>query len=541
MPQFPDLQQGLRVRCLRDATNVQGGTRVAGRGWWGAVDGLVKAGQAEAIAKGLARDATQAPGEPVQPWVACLVFDTGSVVLAASTTQRAGWFWAVDETPSGVQLTASTDPATVVTERPASTRLDRRWLLEYLDPGTSTARSWLTPFIGVRRTPAGHTMVWCPAASLGSARPLVQPWPLPWPLPLQRVAWDHARDAIAEYRARLDLVVAQMLQDSDPIVAELSGGLDSTTVVATCATSEARAGRTITALTSVPLPGAAMDVGRWVPNELEYAQALARHHKGAIDVVPVSNVHRRQPLEAAADASLRSWLPCFSPANQVWMDQIRNVTRDLAVNRLIVGSHGNWSFSRNGAPASWHRRLAHIRRRQIGYLSAEPRRPYLLGLTGHSNPHNAVFHPAAQEGVWRLDPFASRPIIDVAAQLTSREWGMEPWPRGFARTVAHDRVPDVIRLRRARGAQAPDVWTWIQDQEERYRHEVRLFSETELLDGAVNLTHLRATVFGWPWGEPNGPSLQSMARVHRVLALGGYVRMMERRLEELAVAKQRGR
>ena len=128
--------------------------------------------------------------------------------------------------------------------------------------------------------------------------------------------------------------------------------------------------------------------------------------------------------------------------------------------------------------------------------------------------------------------------MDIAARVNRNEWGMEPWPRGFARRVAQGRVPDVIRLRRARGAQAPDVWTWIKDQEERYRHEVGLLGETDLLDGAVNVTDLRSTVFGWPWGDPDGPSLQSMAWVHRVLALGGYVRMMERRLDEVAAAKR---
>jgi hypothetical protein len=103
--------------------------------------------------------------------------------------------------------------------------------------------------------------------------------------------------------------------------------------------------------------------------------------------------------------------------------------------------------------------------------------------------------------------------------------------------VAAASIPDEIRLRRARGAQAPDAWAWIKDERERYTAELDEFESTPVIGELVDIDHLRASVLGWHWGSDFAPLMVDLLAVHRVLALARFVRFTTRRLVELPASE----
>ena len=121
----------------------------------------------------------------------------------------------------GQSLLLASDPEQVIASGMVSTAPDEEMVIDYLlrNP-RSTSKSF---FRDIRGVPPGHFMRWTGGS--------VQTWPY-------RVAIAEfsapTRDAYwSEYRYRFDTAVAKRMRSGYPVIAELSGGMDSSSIVCT--------------------------------------------------------------------------------------------------------------------------------------------------------------------------------------------------------------------------------------------------------------------------------------------------------------------
>ncbi len=469
---------------------------------------------------------------------------------------HAGLFWSLDDAHGQRVLCLGSDPGAVIVARPVATQLDNDYLRVLLGGSPADER---TPYLGVHRVPpGGRTIVG--REIVGPERRVQEAWREP------HLSGDQAVEAFREAFGR---TVHRLAASAGPVSASLSGGLDSSYLVARLA--EIDAGDPVVGFVSSPLATIAGNPSMHaIVDDLPDARTLASRYAGRVEVRAVRNGDRVQPLDAAAHSARSSWWPALIVDNQVWIRDIGEHAIARGSRFLFAGFHGNWSFSpyfpRANAPASpvW-RRMA----RRTGAGRFRPRRQgttqpsargtavdavRLVGLgeapkgppqtsqaAGFSArlfhtglPPAAVLSPAAFDNrLMIVDPYTAPDVLDVAAAITPETWGCEPWPRGFARRVMEGAVPDQIRLRVGRGAQAPDSWLWINDQRDRYLDEAAQVATTPVIGDHVDVAHLRRRIEGWAWGEPVGPPKPELGRVQAVLSLANFVRFTTKRLAEL--------
>ena len=106
--------------------------------------------------------------------------------------------------------------------------------------------------------------------------------------------------------------------------------------------------------------------------------------------------------------------------------------------------------------------------------------------------------PAASPVVM-VDPFDTSSLLDVAAAISPAQWQRGLWPRGLARSLGKDRVPDEMRLRRRRGGQAWDTWFVIRDRRERHLDALAAIASTPVLADLVDVDQVMRSVEKWEW------------------------------------------
>lgn len=450
--------------------------------------------------------------------------------------------------------------------------LDPGVVESFIKAGPSATK---TPFVGIHRLPPGRTATW----SNRHAEPIITTWcgPDSWAQP--DVSGD---DVVERYLDNFDGVIDGCVVAGEGLHAAMSGGLDSTFVVAALA-RHASPERPVHAYCHVPHPDARLSAqGNWDPDDLAIAQAMERRYSGVVEVIPIANLDRVQPLDAAAAISHDTLVPCLNPANAIWMDEMRRRAYEHGASYLFEGENGNAAFSYepdfalghhlirrefDDARAVWrtHRATGLSRYRTARRFVARPlvyttalrlRPPGSLsdgiGLSSKRNrpiPMNNDRYRAwlSREGGWPmwmqdqpnragfLDPFTASSVLDLAAAMTPREWMRYGANRGYARRLGVGRVPDEIRLRTRRGGQSWDHWFVVSGQRDRYLDEAGALATTPLLAellGPELIGEIRAEVERWPWGDPgHGPS--SLIPIERLFALASYVRSTPQRLADL--------
>jgi hypothetical protein len=520
------------------------------------------------------RLSTALPELPETQWALVSRCPDGHIRATASTLLQSGLFWSVEPTPAGMRLLVATSPGALIRTRSAATELDADYLKRFTLLDVPPDR---TPYLGVGRVPPGVVAAW--NHPLGSPR--LDTWSGPglWPTEPQL----EGQQALAKYVASFDAAVSQLVGSSAPIAAFLSGGLDSSFVVASAARVAASPQRPVHAFVHAPHPDAQLKPqGKWDPDESYSAAALERAYPGRVVVHRVVNDGLVAPLDAALEAAQRSWIPTFNPGNQVWISRIQELAAELGSAAVLAGDNGNAAFSheptyavayylrrrdmkalrslfpRDTADGITRSRAALSRflgpsraklvsllrpdSRQAEYLriigipSTGPvrgqfgREQYLEWLAGLSGSHAASLCPV--DGVVpALDPFTAASVMAVAASLSPREWCTGPYPRGFARRAGAGRVPDEIRLRTRRGGQAMDSWFAIRNLQDRYFDEVHLLDATPVIDQWVDARAVWQTVSAWPWGETQGPPQLQLIAVDRLLSLAAFIRMTKDRLQ----------
>ena len=552
-----------------------GGNDASVAHFWGIATGALSSGDHQAVVEAL-RAHNDPATAPDLPWAALVVRPDGTVAASASTGFIGGLFWAWESSRRDRLLVAAA-PGSIVRARTEPTHLSsafvRAYVLLFPAPPATT-----TPYLEVNRIRPGTTAVW----TAGHAEPRTIEWcgPSAWPTPHVEGPGTQER-----YLATFDATVDALVAEGEPLVATLSGGLDSSFTVASLV-RHATPHSPVHAMCHSPHSAAKLQpIGNWDADDFTVAQAMERMYPGRVVVKRVVRPDDVFPLDVAESGAAAGWLPVFNAANQQWVSQISQYAASLGATRLFGGGAGNSSFSYGHDYAVRHY-LRHaslpglwglvdpdgpsrlptrqaVRSRLVDPVLAygrvwfpkrgqnEPNYRELLGL-GHEPPQRPRPMSRATYLTWLAqdsvlgealafplfpaalaDPYLSRAILDLAATMTPREWSRGPQPRGYARLLGEGRVPDEIRLRTRRGGQSWDHWYLIRNHRDRYYDEVASLPNTPILGGWVDHDVLRRTLDEWPWGEVQGPSQLSVIAMDRILSLATFVRLTTTRLNGL--------
>ena len=513
---------------------------------------------------------------PEGPWAAVVLRPNGELAATSSAALPGGLCWTLDITERGErELIIGHDVGAVVRARSTRTELDGEWLRARLSGFLRSEAT--TPYRGVHHVPFGVTAVW----RAGQTQPRIKRWFGPEAMPEPTV---RGPKAASTYLAAFDELIDGLVDPARPIAATLSGGLDSSFVVASLARL-ATPDNPVHCYTHSPHPAAGLEpAGNWDPDDYEYASAMQRAYPDTVVVHRVVNEELRDPLDFVVEASLAAWLPNFN-INGMWMQAMANDAAGRGASILFHGVNGNAAFSydhsyaagyylRRGELRSATQLLApdaragrtftenaksltvpvvsEIRRRRgqgsmgsyleavgLGWLATDApatfssvapggRRGYLEWLT------RAVSRPIGESPLaWAttpVDPFATRRISELAASIEPIEWRTGPLPRAFARRLGAGRVPDEIRLRTRRGSQSADLWFATRGNRQRYLDEIDSLPATPHLGGWVDHEALHRSLAEWPWGGLVGPSGWAVSGLHHVLGLAAFIRTSEERL-----------
>jgi hypothetical protein len=522
----------------------------------GVAVGLVTDRESEEIVATLR--AGDVPGGPDAPWLAVVIRGDGSVAAAAAMMLGSGFFWAYD---GHGRLVIAGDPrgaARAAGNARISADSVRKWLCGDIDQAD-------TLYEGVRRVPPGVTAVWRADHSRSGAAPALRPWcgPDVWGPPT--LSGPRAADIYLQAFRAVTADLSRRGGVAGTTVAAVSGGLDSSFLAACLA--GASGGRLLAGvhtphpMATLPrLPGMILD-------ESPLVAQLAARYPQRIEVVGLANLEGQTALQAAAATAARTGMPAFNPANEIWLTKLRAITRELGAPGLFVGANGNLAFSGDHPYAfSYHlakgqllaaatvrpllgdplrQRLRRLTSHPTGTLLAHRRavaptsRPSILpgvpgqvlrsargsregfleALGGPGGARAAATHPG--DGIYLLDPYRSRTILDLAAAITPATWQQGPLPRGFAREIMCGLVPDAIRCNTAFGVQSGDTWHPISHLKDEYLDRITAVADVPGLE-QVNTTRLLDHVQTWPWGQADGPHPTQLFSLDRLLALAEF-------------------
>lgn len=366
-----------------------------------------------------------------------------------------------------------------------------------------------SPLAGVQRIPYGHV------ATITEDDVALRRW-------FQPSFSDSNANSVTRMREAVALAVADSLPDG-PIAVAMSGGLDSTTV----ATSAATSGRPVVGLCHVPVagtptPSGGRDLGDW-----DRAVATADHVPGlcAEPVINDAGVTMLDVLPAAFEETLS---PVFNPASLVWFRLISERARALGASALLVGQQGNLTFS--GPPTAllhpgrrWRRGKPVDRWTPAGIRSYTPSRgtretlkPAMdrLMVSGPPLPFSL---PAYTPGLRMLDPLSDPRVATVALQTPRDQWTAGGLTRSLARRATIGLLPDSVRLHRGRGAQSADTAIHRRAQQAEFRLAVQTVAESSLATSVVDTADLSRSLTA----KPEAANWDS--RFGRVLGLGLYL------------------
>jgi len=156
-------------------------------------------------------------------------------------------------------------------------------------------------------------------------------------------------ECVEAARELLGRCVAARLRVVGPLVAEVTGGLDSSAVAATAA--RLCAPQTLKTVTAVPEPGAPLQQFRSAYcDERPYVEAIARMHPNMEPAFLWSGDVAGEELDASR-VFLMTALPLAMPINTGWMSSARAHARSLGARAVLTGTAGNLTLSWNGRRA----------------------------------------------------------------------------------------------------------------------------------------------------------------------------------------------
>ena len=421
-------------------------------------------------------------------------------------------------------------------------------------------------FQGIASVPTGHL---CVVTRDGVAcRPHWQP--SPEPLILKRPCDYH--DAVRE---AMDRAVSVRLRGAERgVAAQLSGGLDSSTITATAARLLAPSGATLTAFSAVPRDGFAerLPFGRFA-DEGGHAAAVAALSPN-IDHVLIRSGDR-SPLASLDRSPVLFEQPLLNPCNGAWADAIADEAMRCGLGVLLTGQVGNFTFSYPGferlAQLLGRGRLARLAReagqlRQSGFrlrstmahaigpFLPRPLRSLAERLRGRGiapfersmiAPSAAVAalvadlpaEPSADAFANRLrtlapmdfgslnkgrlagwgidtrDPTADRRLVELCLRIPMDQYLRGGRIRALARDAFADRLPPVILAETRKGLQAADGFEGFTRARHEAAEQVESLARIDAARDLLDIERMRRLVAAWPQGDWTSPLIQARYRL----------------------------
>ncbi len=418
-----------------------------------------------------------------------------------------------------------------------------------------------TCFEGIERLPPSHWVKISPSGMETRAY-----W---YPLQSRPIRYARDSDYIEDLRERFDRATGVLLADSGGVGCELSGGLDSTSVMATAATLLAREGRRLTAFTAVPMPGFNGNAlpGRFA-DEGPTAMASAAQHANVTHVLV--DAANRDLLETSDRLARLTGQPATSPVNELWLTAILDGMQARGLDVLLVGYAGNYTISFGGLIGlnNLFRRLRWIelfrRTRELrarGYTSwrgaagwatggvvpawlraryhpdlrhfrmdASPVRPERIAeqrlreraldsifgeessLAEMRRRLYEVFDvgvpngsAAAGWGIAQRDPTQARSILEFCYGIPIEQFLAGGQTRSLVRRAMEGRLPEAVLRQTMRGMQSADWYLVVGAQRERLAAELRRVGHSPQVQNLLDMPRLQRLIETWPTSGYNDP------------------------------------
>jgi asparagine synthase (glutamine-hydrolysing) len=493
----------------------------------------------------------------------CMAHLSGDYAFAAYSSATPRVFAAVDHIAHYRLYYAAHGSRIVLCTQLASLRKHERDPLDVdtVALGLSAEARYLpgaTPFHNIRQLLGGECLSW----NTGALN--TRGWWHPETRPLTR--FQDSSEYVEATRDIFERAVCSCLRSTNPVSATLSGGLDSGLVTATAAHLLRRSGHSVTAYTSAPpLGNRVFERPRWDADDAPFAAQTATFHSN------ISHVILRSDGRVALDLLSQIHRCCATPvrngANHVWLDSI---ARTAGPGVILTGARGNFSLSYAGAGGfaellrrwRWkaalhcatdardaegkplwktfasgilprgvfeflrsrlydekvealsltthafrqrHRDALHPRHSSPGTRDAFLRRAMLANITWAADP-------LPLWGVEWRDPTADRRLLELLLSFPLAAFAHDGRPRGLARSVARDLLPDAIRLRRTQGQQSSDYATAMAQNLPRYRAAQERMEASDGCRRVFDLSALQSALGRIAAGELSGAITGSIDR-----------------------------
>ena len=373
------------------------------------------------------------------------------------------------------------------------------------------------------------------------------------------------------FRERFDEAVRSRLRTTGEVGAQLSGGLDSSSVAATAALLLRDEGRGLAAYTAVPRPGFDRIGATHFDNEGPAAAEVAARYP-----------NMRHLLVESSQTSFLDILdlnnslydhPCYGPNNEVWSNAIMTRAREDGVTVLLNGGCGNCTFSYYGMPAlsAWLRSgqwltLARVAMQIRAARSASvksilrhalwPSLPFWL--RSATDPHMRAFsldycalHPdimqrldlkrqafhdlntaspdgrtllnallkygdvsdisIAPQGGWQLDyrdPTFDKRVVEFCLTVPLEQFVRDGKLRSLARRAMAGRLPATTLDRPQRGRQSADWHASMSAVRGRMLSEMNHLESSPLASRMLDLARMRRLIEDWPTGGFDQPQVE---------------------------------
>lgn len=379
------------------------------------------------------------------------------------------------------------------------------------------------------------------------------------------------QDYLEDFRERFDEAVRSRLRTTGKIGAELSGGLDSSSVAATAASMLQESGRELTAYTAVPRVGFEWETATHFGNEGPAAAELARMYPN------IRHICVRSSETSFLDVIDRKHLlydnPCRSPLNEVWLEAISERARADGVKVILTGQSGNFTFSYEGLPALstwlssghwltlartayelrksgsaslklmlrhaagpllpfWLRRIAdpHIRGFSLDSCALHPAAIARLDLKRRALREGAMSSPdgryllhlmlvygdisgtvMASQGGWQFDtrdPTFDQRVVEFCLTVPLEQFLRGGQMRSLARRAMVGRLPEATLKQRRRGRQSADWFLSMTAVRPRLLGEIESLKSSPMASRLLDLAWLRRLVEQWPTGSFDRPEIE---------------------------------
>ncbi|HLZ67506.1 MAG TPA: asparagine synthase-related protein [Aliidongia sp.] len=168
-----------------------------------------------------------------------------------------------------------------------------------------------------------------------------------WTPQVRRLSLADSREYGEALVEAVDRAVASRLRGAQDVAAHLSGGMDSSTVVASAARLQAQRGRKVVAFSSVPRQGYdGPDLGDRFGDEGPLAAETAKLYPNVEHVLVRTG--DRTPLDGLDRGFLLYDRPILNACNHVWIDEINARAQQRKLQVMLTGDRGNATISYAG-------------------------------------------------------------------------------------------------------------------------------------------------------------------------------------------------